>query len=130
MQMTGNKCLLDTSVIVHAFKSRNDVAEKLDAVAETYVPVIVLGELYYGAYKSMYTSKHMAVMQAFLQNCTLLAVDSVTADVYGTVKAALARKGNPIPENDIWIAALALQHGLPLFTTDKHFEQIPGIVLA
>jgi len=60
MPMNGNKCLLDTSVIIHAFRSNNTIAERLDTMGEVYVPIIVEGELYYGAYKSANPEKHLA----------------------------------------------------------------------
>ena len=127
--MTGSKCLLDTSVIIHAFKNNNTVAEKLNAIMDVYVPVAVVGELYYGAYKSADPEKHIKQIQSFLLNCKVLAPDLLTGDVYGHVKAALIKKGKPIPENDIWIAAMARQHNLPLFTTDNHFIEIDNLSL-
>ncbi|RFM27938.1 type II toxin-antitoxin system VapC family toxin [Deminuibacter soli] len=127
--MIGNKCLLDTSIIVHAFRSNNDISERLDAIEDIYVPVTVIGELYYGAYKSNETQKQLNRLQSFLQNCRIIPTDVSTADIYGAVKTALARKGKPIPENDMWIAAAAIQYGLPLFTSDKHFLEIEGIQL-
>ena len=125
--MTGNKCLLDTCVIIHAFKQKNTITEKLNAIPEIYVPVTVVGELYYGAYKSADPSKHITQIQAFLLNCKMLPLDAITGDIYGSIKAALIRKGKPIPENDIWIAAVARQHILPLFTTDAHFSEIDNL---
>ncbi|HEU4607646.1 MAG TPA: type II toxin-antitoxin system VapC family toxin [Chitinophagaceae bacterium] len=127
--MTGNKCLLDTSVIIHSFKSNNTVGERLDQIAEIYVPVTVIGELYYGAYKSANTPKHISQVQSFLANCRVLLPDAVTADTYGQIKAALMKKGKPLPENDIWIAAMARQYDLPLFTTDNHFTEIEQLTL-
>lgn len=125
--MTGNKCLLDTSVIIHVFKKNNAVAEKLDAMQEIYVPVEVVGELYYGAYRSSNPAKHISQVQTFLTNCNILSADKITADIYGNIKATLTGKGKPIPENDLWIAAIAQQHRIPLFTTDGHFKEIIGI---
>jgi tRNA(fMet)-specific endonuclease VapC len=127
--MIGNKCLLDTSVIIHSFKSKNIVGERLDAMVEIYVPVFVVGELYYGAYKSSNLTKHITQVQSFLANCEILSPDSLTADIYGNIKATLIKKGKPIPENDIWIAAVARQHNLPLFTTDNHFTEIDNLSL-
>jgi tRNA(fMet)-specific endonuclease VapC len=127
--MTGNKCLLDTSVIIHAFKNKNTITERLNAIAEIYVPVAVVGELYYGAYKSANPEKHIKQIQSFLLNCKVLSPDVVTGDVYGNMKAVLIKKGKPIPENDIWIAAMARQHNLPLFTTDNHFTEIDNLAL-
>lgn len=68
-------------------------------------------------------------MKSFLQNCRIWLTDTTTADIYGSIKAALAIKGKLIPENDIWIGAAALQHKLPLYTTDAHFNEIDGINL-
>lgn len=63
--MTGNKCLLDTSIIIHSFKSVNVIGERLDNIVEIYVPLIVVGELYYGAYKSGSVEKHIGRIEAF-----------------------------------------------------------------
>lgn len=125
--MTGNKCLLDTSVVIHSFKSKNSVTERLDTMAEIYVPVTVIGELYYGAYRSSNKEKHITQVESFLINCKILLPNPRTAEVYGQIKAVLISKGKPLPENDIWIAAMALQYQLPLFTTDKHFTEIEGL---
>ena len=127
--MTGSKCLLDTSVIIHTFRENNVVSAQLDAVTEVYVPLTVIGELFYGSYKSADPVKHIARMQYFLDNCIALHPDGMTADIYGSIKAALMKKGKPIPENDIWIAAMAQQYNLPLFTTDKHFAEVESIAL-
>ncbi len=127
--MTGSSCLLDTSVIIHAFRKDNTIAERLDRLEEVFVPVIVIGELYFGSYKSSDSEQNIRRINRFLQNCIPLAADSDTALYYGKIKAALHQKGKPIPENDIWIAATAQQYGLPLFTTDKHFIEVESIAL-
>ena len=100
---------------------------KLDTINEVYVPVIVEGELRFGAYRSADPEKHMAQINSFLLNCKILPTDSNTADIYGNIKSVLIKNGKPIPENDIWIGALALQHNLPLYTTDNHFAEIANI---
>ncbi|MBC6490641.1 twitching motility protein PilT [Flavihumibacter stibioxidans] len=127
--MTGSKCLPDTSVIIHTFRENNVVSAQLDAVSEVYVPLTVIGELFYGAYRSAEPVKHINRMQLFINNCIVLQPDSKTADIYGSIKAALMKKGKPIPENDIWIAAIAQQYNLQLFTTDKHFAEVESIAL-
>lgn len=103
--------------------------QKLDTIDEVFISATVIGELYYGAYKSNDVVKHIDQVQAFINNCRLLEVDKTTANTYGNIKAKLAKKGKPIPENDIWIGAIALQHNLPLYTTDAHFKEIDGITL-
>jgi tRNA(fMet)-specific endonuclease VapC len=60
----------------------------------------------------------------------LLTIDAATAEIFVTIKLALFAKGNPGPENDIWIAATSMQHQLPLYTNDKHFAEVEGIRLA
>jgi tRNA(fMet)-specific endonuclease VapC len=126
--MTGNKCLLDTSIIIHAFRD-NIIAAKLDVFSEIYVPSIAVGELYYGAYKSANPQKHLDQLKHFMGNCIILSIDMITADIYGSIKTTLKNKGKPIPENDIWIASVATQFKLPLLTTDNHFKEIENIVL-
>lgn len=126
--MTGNNCLLDTSVIIHAFKD-SSITKKLDDFTEVFVPLIAVGELYYGAYRSANPDKHIDQINAFINNCTVLNPDTSTAILYGHIKTNLKNKGKPIPENDIWIAAVAAQYKLPLFTTDNHFKEISAIEL-
>ena len=125
--MIGSKCLLDTNTIIHSFKMHNQIVTKLDDFEIVFVSVTVIGELFYGAYKSSNSIKHLNQIQKFLSNCTIIQIDSITSEFYGRIKTALYLKGKPIPENDIWIAASALQHNLPLFTSDGHFKEIDEI---
>ncbi|MDR3693449.1 type II toxin-antitoxin system VapC family toxin [Mucilaginibacter sp.] len=127
--MTGSKCLLDTSVIIHIFKSNPDIIAQLRTFSEIFLPSIAAGELYYGAYCFANIKKHLDQSNQFLKNYTILSPDVITADFYGRIKKSLKDKGKPIPENDIWIAAIAIQFNLPLFATDKHFREINNITL-
>jgi len=120
--MTGNKCFLDTSVIIHFFKNDVSIVEALKNFEETYVSAIVAGELFYGAYASLNPAKHIAQIQSFLNDCVIVDPDLGSSIVYGKLKADLKKKGTPIPENDIWIAAIAIENKTPLFTTDNHFK--------
>jgi tRNA(fMet)-specific endonuclease VapC len=65
----------------------------------------------------------------FLAKCNLIVADEKTANIYALLKTALLSKGKPIPENDIWIAAIAKQHELKLVTRDKHFHEIEAIAV-
>ena len=56
-------------------------------------------------------------------------IDTTTSEKFGEISAALYRKGSPIPSNDIWIAATAMQHNLTLVTMDKHFHKVEGLVI-
>ncbi len=125
--MTGSKMLLDTNIIIAWLKGDAAIAKKIDNAKEIYIPVIVIGELYYGAYYSTQKEKGVTDIQEIAGRYRLLPVQEDTALAYGKIKAALRKKGTPIPENDIWIAAIAIKHNLTVVTRDKHFDEIDGL---
>jgi tRNA(fMet)-specific endonuclease VapC len=125
--MTGNNVLLDTNVISAWLKGESAIADKIDNSAATHIPVIVLGELYYGARYSTNIQKNIANILKITLRYNVLHIDEDTASIYGIIKTALRKKGKPIPENDIWIAAIAQQHELILITRDKHFSEIDNL---
>ena len=92
-----------------------------------FIPSIALGELYYGARKSGRTQANLSKIDELVANSSILVCDTETAQQYGQVKNELRRKGRPLPENDIWIAALALQHDLILVTRDAHFQEVNNL---
>ena len=124
--MSG-RYLLDTNIIIALFASEMDVQEKLAQADEVFVPSVVLGELYFGVYKSARATKNSTRIDELASNTVVLSCDTETARYYGEVKNALRLKGHPIPENDIWIAAVALQHDLALVTRDTHFNEIENL---
>jgi tRNA(fMet)-specific endonuclease VapC len=89
----------------------------------------VSGELYYGAIYSSQIHKNLSKIQSLFERYKSLPLDEATSLEYGNIKAALRKKGKPIPDNDIWIAALAKQHALILVTRDKHFKGIEGVTI-
>jgi tRNA(fMet)-specific endonuclease VapC len=91
------------------------------------VPAVVLGELYFGAFKSANSKTNVAHIDRFALKSSVLVSDAETARNYGRIKDHLRAKGNPIPENDIWIAALTKQYHLTLITRDQHFLAIKEI---
>jgi tRNA(fMet)-specific endonuclease VapC len=90
---------------------------------------IAIGELYYGAYRAGQPGRELANIAALIAQSRIVVCDLVTSEHYGRIREALHRQGTPIPENDIWIAASAIQHGLPLATRDAHFDQVPGLTV-
>ena len=118
------KVLLDTNIISAWLKGASEIADKIDRSASVNIPVIVIGELYYGAQYSANVKKNTDSIDKVAASYNILQVDEYTAVQYGIIKAALRRKGKPIPENDIWIAAMAQQHKLTLITRDGHFSEI------
>lgn len=91
------------------------------------MPAVVIGELQYGAHKSAHVEANLDRVRDFVGSVAVLAIDSDTAGVYGRIKAALRAKGRPIPDNDLWIAAIAIQHQLTLATRDAHFEYVDDL---
>ena len=87
----------------------------------------MIGELYFGVEKSREPATNRARVDRLIELCPGLPLDVATASRYGGLKAALQKKGRPIPENDLWIAASAVQHGLILATRDRHFEQVDSL---
>lgn len=125
----AGKLLLDTSVVVDLFAGDPAVQRVLSTAEEVFVPSIVFGELFYGAQRSNRRDANRVQVEAFASATAVLPCDLNTARHYGSIKDALRSKGRPLPENDIWIAALARQHALTLATRDAHFREIDGLAL-
>lgn len=103
------------------------IQQQLSVTSEVFVPTIVLGELYYGAHESVRTENNTARIDEFAANNAVLWCDTATAQHYGINKNQLRTKGKSIPENDIWIAAIAKQYQLTLVTRDNHFQYVDGL---
>jgi tRNA(fMet)-specific endonuclease VapC len=122
--------LLDTNVIVAALAEERAVLEKVEgAEGSLFVPATALGELHFGARKSARVEQNLRRIEGFAARAQVLPCDEETARLYGQAKDGLRRRGRPIPENDVWIAAVALQHGLALISRDSHFEYVEGLRL-
>ena len=126
MRMNGDY-LLDSNIIIDIFRGDKKTISRVKQIDGVYVPVIVIGELYYGANKSDQTPKRKLEVEQLEEMVTVLNITRSTARIYGEIKDKLRAKGRPIPENDIWIAAISLEHQLTLITKDKHFENVEGI---
>lgn len=123
----NGRFLLDTNIVIALFGGDTAVQEKLAVAAEVYIPSTTIGELCYGARKSARPKENLERIDEFVASNTTLTCDTETARRYGEIKNALRLKGRPIPENDIWIAATALQHDLILITRDTHFDVIDNL---
>jgi len=123
----NGRYLLDTNVVIGLFANEAEITRLLEIADETFIPSVVLGELYYGAHKSSRASENLARLDAFAAQSAVLACTVDTARHYGEVKHRLRLKGRPIPENDVWVAAIAVQHGLTLLTRDTHFSEVDGL---
>ena len=103
------------------------MGEVLRRQAHAAVPVIVLGEFRYGIAASRHRATYEAWLELQLPLFEVLVVTEETATVYAELRVSLKRSGRPIPANDAWIAALALQHRMPVLSRDEHFDAVPGL---
>ena len=92
--------------------------------------IVVLGELYHGAQNSRLYDENIKRIEHLILTSTLIYCDQGTAWEYGVIKKYVRSKGRPLPENDLWLAALARQHDLILITRDRHFKEIEGLNVA
>ena len=120
----NGKYLFDTNIVIGLFANDSEIVAKIPYAGKIAVPCIVIGELCYGAEKSVKSKENLERIEDFTHNTLVLKCDENTAKYYGTVKNKLRKKGRPIPENDIWIASIALQYDLTLITRDDHFKEI------
>ena len=125
--MTG--FALDTNIVSAHLRGDAAVGSQIKAHTRLYLPVTVLGELYYGAYHTEHRDKQLARVRSFLPLVQIVQHDDEIAECYGQVKARLAELGSMIPENDIWIAATCLVLDLTLASRDAHFESVEGLRL-
>jgi tRNA(fMet)-specific endonuclease VapC len=126
MPMSG-KYLLDTNIIIALFADEETVINRLKQADEVFIPIVAIGELCYGARKSARTIDNLRRIDEFVVKSAVLRCDVETARYYGDIKNKLRLKGRPLPENDIWIAAVALQYNLTLVTRDAHFQEIENL---
>ena len=123
----NGRYLLDTNIIIALFAKDPQIHDRIANAEEVFVPCIAVGELYFGACKSIKTKENLARIDEFALNNIVLPCDTGIAKKYGDIKNSLKEKGLPIPENDIWIAAIAQQYALTLITKDSHFEAIENL---
>ncbi|MBM4141900.1 MAG: type II toxin-antitoxin system VapC family toxin [Nitrospira sp.] len=123
----NGRFLLDTNIVISIFAKDPQIHNRIANVAEIFVPCIVIGELYFGAHKSVKIQENIARIDEFALSNTILSCNAETAKRYGDIKNRLKDKGHPLPENDIWIAAIAQQYELTLVTQDSHFNAIDNL---
>jgi predicted nucleic acid-binding protein len=121
---------LDTNRLTDLFRDDVALARYLQRCSEVWVPLIVLGEIKAGFYDGTERRLNEAVLRKFMAESTvgILLPGHETAEQYARLVIQLKRAGTPIPDNDIWIGALALEHNLTLITRDQHFDRIPQLL--
>ena len=121
--------LVDTNAYTAFMRGDATVADVLAHAERIFISSVVLGELLGGFAAGSREARNRAELARFLDSprVDFLPVTAQTADSYALVYAGLRRKGQPIPTNDLWIAASAMEHGAALLTSDAHFAQVDGL---
>jgi tRNA(fMet)-specific endonuclease VapC len=121
---TNGSIVLDTNIAIAFLSDDRSVRQHVAEAERIILPTVVLGKLFYGARHSDRAEQNLLRVEELAQNCEVLNVSIATAQQYGIIKSELRRKGTPIPNNDIWIAALAKQYDAVVATRDQHFEAV------
>jgi tRNA(fMet)-specific endonuclease VapC len=125
------KILIDTSAYSRLLGGSTRVLDTLGRADLVYMSVFVLGELYSGFKDGSKELQNSDCLERFLGRPTVRVFPATreTAEIFGEIKHALRRAGTPIPINDVWIAAHAIESGSVLVTFDSHFRQVRGLRL-
>ena len=124
------KIMLDTSAYVGFKRYAIEIVDFIVGAESILFSPIVLGELMFGFRHGTRFKENMDDLDRFLDHdaVDLLPIGKITSDRYSRIAAKLRQQGSPIPTNDIWIAAQAMEQGAELITSDRHFEKIAGLV--
>ena len=123
--------LIDTNIYSYAMRGDAEIIKVLQHVQQISICAVSIGELLSGFKAGARENKNREELEAFLDSprVQLHSINEDTAEFYAEILDGLRKRGKPIPTNDIWIAAVALQHGLKLYSKDQHFKFVPGLVL-
>jgi len=121
---------MDTSAYAAFLRGSPEVKEAVQQADEIVFNPVVLGELIAGFSIGRDEKRNRAILNEFLSSPRVIIadIDEETSERYAVIVKSLRMKGKPIPTNDLWIAASAMQHGLKVLTTDKHYLEVPQII--
>ena len=128
--MEKRKVMMDTSAYAAFLRGGPGVKGALQQADEIVFNPVVLGELLAGFLMGRNEKRNRDILEDFLSSprVTIVEIDEETSERYALIVQSLRMKGTPIPTNDLWIAASAMQHGLRVLTTDKHYLKVPQII--
>lgn len=119
--------ILDTNAVSALLAGDPGLEKVIGEEDAIFLPVIVLGEYRYGLARSRHRVRLGRLLDLLADELRVLRIDQETSRHYAEVREQLRRDGRPIPENDVWIAALALQHAVPVVSRDTHFDSVDAI---
>jgi len=120
--------ILDTNAISALFVEDRALTSLLAGTDRHHLPTVVIGEYRYGLTRSRDRGALARLLDELIAASVVLPIDVATTTHYAAVRDELRATGTPIPENDVWIAALARQHGLPVVSRDAHFDSVQRLV--
>lgn len=123
------RVLLDTNAYSELRRGHPTVAQIVRSSEQILFSAVVAGELLYGFRRGARYDRNVSELREFIESprVTFLPVSFVTGDRFGRIAASLRGKGTPIPSNDIWIAAHAMESGADLLSSDEHFRNVDGL---
>lgn len=119
--------ILDTNAVSDLFSDEPRLVSLLSGVHPVHLPVVAIGEYRFGLRRSRSRNALSRQLETLVSESIVLPVDLDTTEHYAEIRHELKQQGTPIPVNDLWIAALARQHELPVVSRDPHFDRVPGL---
>lgn len=125
------KVLIDTNIYSYAMRNEHGCDQLLRSAETIHINPIVIGELFFGFRSGDKEQRNRKQLNEFLESprVSILPLTEHTSDFFALIATQLKNDGNPIPSNDVWIAASAMEHGLMLATKDDHFQNIKNLLL-
>ena len=119
--------ILDTNAVSALFVGDAALEKVLASSSRHELPVIVIGEYRYGLARSCSRKTLLPLLETLIAGSMVLSIGVRTAEAYALIRDRLRAAGTPIPENDIWISALAIEHGLEVASRDTDFDRVAGL---
>jgi tRNA(fMet)-specific endonuclease VapC len=123
------RLLLDSNAYSAMVRGRSEITDRVRQAEEVLLSLVVMGELLFGFHNGSRYQENRQILDEFLRNpnVRVVTLTPLTADRFGEIFMSLRRKGKPIPTNDIWIAAQAIETQSNLLSSDPHFGAIEGL---
>jgi len=119
--------ILDTNAVSQLLAGDQNLGKLLGQLSKHHLPLGVLAEYLFGLKSSKYGKRLEALFRKLEADMQILTPARETADWYASIRHDLKQRGRPIPEGDLWIAALARQHDLSIVSRDAHFDVVQGV---